>query len=159
MRTCLIVAVLATSSTAARAGGLQEPFFVPFDMFSPPRHAHVILTVKQGRIYQAVFAVEAAPGREQALSAFARKLWAPGGYVVLPMPAHIRIARADTGDIVADQATPSETLYASSPRSLSFRLAAVRLEKGDYVVDVDSAGALAPVDGLVSSFGMFVRRL
>lgn len=138
---------------------LSEPVFVPFNVFSAPQQARFELKVTKPSKFNAVINMEASQKNSGTLMDFARHLNAAGAVQRLPLQAHVKISRIDNKQVILDYTADSEELYASSRTQLSFRILTTVLEKGEYEVAVDTLAALAPIDGVTSSFGLFVRKL
>jgi hypothetical protein len=155
----LVVAISAHASARAGERALREPVFVPLDVFSPAQHAGFRLKVTDGRKYEALIRLLAPRDGADALSAFARSIDVGGGMLTLRLPVHLRISRADDMVVVLDREVNTEPLYGSSRTELSFRIQQVRLENGEYDVEVETGGTLDRISGVASSFGLFVRKL
>lgn len=138
---------------------LHEPVFLPFNVFASAQHAHFRLKVTEGRKFNAIIVFETAPANANVLSAFARLLWMPNGDVKLSLPAHLKITDLEKHEIILDRMAKDELLYESSRTRMSFRIQEIRLEKGEYEVEVETLAALSRIDGVTSTFGFFVRKL
>jgi len=154
-----VLGFILPTAALAQATALHEPVFFPFSVFAPAQHAHFRLKVSEGRKFNAIIALETAPAGVNALSAFARHLRTPDGDVKLSLPAHLKITDLEKHEIIFDRMAKSESLYESSATRLSFRIQEIRLEKGEYEVEVETLAALDRIDGVTSTFGFFVRRL
>lgn len=154
-----VLGMFLPAAALAQATALREPVFLPFNVFAPAQHVHFRLKVGEGRKFNAIIVLEAASADANALSAFARRLRIQDGDVRLSLPAHLKITDLEKHEIIFDHMANKESLYESSGTRLSFRIQEIRLEKGEYEVEVETLAALDRIDGVTSTFGFFVRKL
>jgi hypothetical protein len=162
MHTCFVAFIsIIFAQTPARGATtvLSEPVIFPFNIFCVPQHASFELKVAKRSKYNAIIKLEAPQKNSSSLMEFAKHLSTTGGDQRLLLRAHIKMTRIDNREVVMDYTTDAEELYGSSPTQLSFRIQSVILEKGEYDVVVETLAASAPIDGVTSSFILFVRKL
>jgi hypothetical protein len=154
-----ILGIFLPIAALAQTTALHEPVFLPLNVFAPAQHAHFRLKVSEGRKFNAIIVFETAPANVNVLSALARRLCMPDADVKLSLPAHLKIADLEKHEIILDHMAKDESLYESSGTRMSFRIQEIRLEKGEYEVEVETLAALDRIDGITSTFGFFVRKV
>jgi hypothetical protein len=154
-----IFAISAQTAACAEASVLSEPIFFPFNIFSAPQRASFELEVAKRGKYNAIINLKTSQSNSGSLMDFARHITDTRGYLKLPLQAHIKMTRIDSKEVVLDYTTNTEELYASSRTQLTFRIQEIILEKGKFDVVVETLAASEPIEGVTSSFGLFVRKL
>jgi hypothetical protein len=155
--TAALLSAITIGGCAAK--GLREPVNLPLNVFAEAGHVHFNLEVRRPAKYNAIINIDVDHKAEDKLSSFARELATTLGNLMLRLPVQITVTRLDDRQIMLDRRVDSEQLLGSNRTSLYFLVEQIRLEPGEYEVDMAVLGQLKQAPEIRSSFRMFVRKL
>lgn len=158
----LLSALLMTSSVIAqdRPSLLHQPLRVQFDSATAGPAVEFHLDARQSAIYHAVIGFRLQPGAPAAaLLPVGEKQNGPVSPTILKLPVRLLITRVANGEVLMDSTVEQEALESSNRSELVFSVGQIRLERGEYQVNLSVLRGIDRPEGIDSNFVVYIRRL
>lgn len=139
---------------------LRQPVRIPFDATVVGSAVEFHLNASETAKYTSVIGFRLSLGvPEGALWKIGERTTGKIDDPVLELPVHLLITRLSDGKIFTDKMLQREELQSSNRKELNFIIDEIRLEPGEYKVQLYVLHGMGRYKGVDANFGIYIRRL